>query len=112
MLHKCKHLSFYLSYNFNIYKANFKNNFSFFNLHLNKLKIYANYLKHSFKNINYVNLLNNYKSKYTINFNINSINKYLNLNTIDFTINFLRKNKVFNKGRYSRNRQYYRTGVY
>ena len=25
---------------------------------------------------------------------------------------FLRKNKVFNKGRYSRNRQYYRTGVY
>jgi hypothetical protein len=27
-------------------------------------------------------------------------------------INFLRKNKIFNKGRYSRNRQNYRTGVY
>lgn len=30
----------------------------------------------------------------------------------DLNINFLRKNKVFNKGRYSRNRQNYRTGVY
>ena len=28
------------------------------------------------------------------------------------TILFLRKNKIFNKGRYSRNRQLYRTGVY
>jgi hypothetical protein len=29
-----------------------------------------------------------------------------------FTIFFLRKQKFFNKGRYSRNRQLYRTGVY
>lgn len=35
---------------------------------------------------------------------------YLNINT--YNILYLRKAKVFNKGRYSRNRQYYRTGVY
>ena len=39
--------------------------------------------------------------------------KYININSLtNININFLRKNKVFNKGRYSRNRQYYRTGVY
>jgi hypothetical protein len=30
----------------------------------------------------------------------------------NLNINFIRKSKIFNKGRYSRNRQYYRTGVY
>lgn len=42
-----------------------------------------------------------------------SLNKYLPISghtIIDFQ--FLRKNKVFNKGRYSRCRQNYRTGVY
>lgn len=42
-----------------------------------------------------------------------SINKNLlvtNLNNFEFQ--FLRKNKVYNKGRYSRTRQNYRTGVY
>lgn len=39
--------------------------------------------------------------------------KYINLNNVNtYNILYLRKNKVFNKGRYSRNRQYYRTGVY
>ncbi len=38
----------------------------------------------------------------------NSVNKVHTENNILF----LRKNKVFNKGRYSRNRQTYRTGVY
>lgn len=42
-----------------------------------------------------------------------SIHKYLSLNTLDaFEFQFLRKNKVYNKGRYSRTRQNYRTGVY
>lgn len=42
-----------------------------------------------------------------------SINKYLNLDLIqNFEFQFLRKNKVYNKGRYSRCRQNYRTGVY
>ena len=42
-----------------------------------------------------------------------SIYKYINifdLNNVEFQ--FLRKNKVYNKGRYSRCRQNYRTGVY
>ncbi len=42
-----------------------------------------------------------------------SINKYLSLDsTQNFEFQFLRKNKVYNKGRYSRCRQNYRTGVY
>jgi hypothetical protein len=46
-------------------------------------------------------------------FNSTSINKLLNpLTYKNFEFQFLRKNKVYNKGRYSRCRQNYRTGVY
>ena len=38
--------------------------------------------------------------------------QYNNFELNNFEIFFLRKNRVFNKGRYSRNRQNYRTGVY
>jgi len=39
--------------------------------------------------------------------------KYIDLSNVSqYNILYLRKPKVFNKGRYSRNRQYYRTGVY
>lgn len=42
-----------------------------------------------------------------------STHKFFNINHSDvFEIQFLRKNKVYNKGRYSRCRQNYRTGVY
>ena len=42
-----------------------------------------------------------------------SVNKYLSVSNLnDFEFQFLRKNKVYNKGRYSRTRQNYRTGVY
>jgi hypothetical protein len=42
-----------------------------------------------------------------------SFNKFIDLNfNRSNAILFLRKNKIFNKGRYSRNRQLYRTGVY
>lgn len=42
-----------------------------------------------------------------------SINKFLEIGNLSrFDMLFLRKSKVFNKGRYSRNRQFYRTGVY
>jgi hypothetical protein len=34
------------------------------------------------------------------------------LTSKNYNINFIRKNKIFNKGRYSRNRQLYRSGVY
>ena len=42
-----------------------------------------------------------------------SIVKYIDISKTDvFEFQFLRKNKVYNKGRYSRCRQNYRTGVY
>lgn len=46
-----------------------------------------------------------------IKFNSTTIVKHINDKT-QYTLYFLRKNKSFNKGRYSRNRQNYRTGVY
>ncbi len=46
-------------------------------------------------------------------FSSSSIVKYIDKNTFSsFEFQFLRKNKVYNKGRYSRCRQNYRTGVY
>jgi hypothetical protein len=48
-----------------------------------------------------------------IKFSPSNFIKYINsLNLNKYNILYLRKAKVFNKGRYSRNRQYYRTGVY
>ena len=55
----------------------------------------------------------NKKLLITPKYNSSSMNKYISdkgFNSIYFQ--FLRKNKVFNKGRYSRCRQNYRTGVY
>ena len=55
----------------------------------------------------------NIKKNYKVRFKETSLNKFINLNNIsNFSIMYLRKNKVFNKSRYSRNRQLYRTGVY
>ena len=46
-------------------------------------------------------------------FSSSSIAKYIDKNSFSsFEFQFLRKNKVYNKGRYSRCRQNYRTGVY
>ena len=46
-------------------------------------------------------------------YSASSINKHLSLDSVqNFEFQFLRKNKVYNKGRYSRCRQNYRTGVY
>lgn len=52
-----------------------------------------------------------------INFSESSTNKHINLTNnflkrSNFVFFYLRKNKIFNKGRYSRNRQTYRTGFY
>ena len=51
--------------------------------------------------------------KYSIKFkpsNLLGLNNFFSLQNMN--VLFLRKNKVFNKSRYSRNRQYYRTGFY
>lgn len=50
---------------------------------------------------------------YFIKFSESSVSKYININSIKtYKFNFIRKNRIFNKSRYSRNRQLYRTGVY
>jgi len=55
----------------------------------------------------------NLTSQYKIKYSVSDFFKNLNANTLNYmNVLFLRKNKVFNKGRYSRNRQNYRTGVY
>lgn len=58
-------------------------------------------------------LVNSVNSNWVIKYSPSNFIKYIkSVNLNKYTILFLRKNKVFNKGRYSRNRQYYRTGVY
>ena len=50
---------------------------------------------------------------YIIKFSESSVTKHINPNSFKkYSIQYLRKNRIFNKGRYSRNRQLYRTGVY
>ena len=61
-------------------------------------------------NRDFYKLLKNY---YTIKFSESSITKHISPGKIkNYSILYLRKNRIFNKGRYSRNRQLYRTGVY
>lgn len=53
------------------------------------------------------------RTNWTIKYSPSNFIKYINSSSLSaYNILYLRKNKVFNKGRYSRNRQYYRTGVY
>jgi hypothetical protein len=112
-------------------------NFKKLNINLNtninnSLSIKLNTLNFTKKKIinfyNYLNYLNNFKfnllsinnlflekliTLYTIRFSASNIVKYLSDSTVvKSNILFLRKNKVFNKSRYSRNRQTYRTGAY
>ena len=55
-------------------------------------------------------LLKNY---YGIKFSESSVTKHINCNKLPkYSFFYIRKNRIFNKGRYSRNRQLYRTGVY
>jgi hypothetical protein len=57
--------------------------------------------------------LSNITSNFLIRFSPTTIVKYLSTFDLNsYQILYLRKNKIFNKGRYSRNRQFYRTGVY
>ena len=76
---------------------------------------FLNFLKStSFKKITFKKFfLNKIIKKLPIRFSDSSVNKYINMvNSDEYNFFFLRKNRIFNKGRYSRNRQLYRTGVY
>ena len=79
----------------------FKNKINLILKKLNTLKIKINHLNKKYNKSYKIVFSNTFMYKYISTQNINSYN-----------ILFLRKNRVFNKGRYSRNRQNYRTGVY
>jgi hypothetical protein len=122
----------YKLYNLNFYshwyKYNFDNNqFVFPQLHLNNLHKSFNlrvsktidnfYFNKDVRNINLISLNSDFSNRLSslspINFSESSTNKFIDLNNLkNYCFFFLRKNKIFNKGRYSRNRQLYRTGFY
>ena len=53
------------------------------------------------------------KAYYPVRFSESSLSKHIKLENINnYVFFYIRKNRIFNKGRYSRNRQLYRTGVY
>lgn len=134
----CNFLFFFLTNRFDLKPYNFsfiKNNqnfsslttkktlYSFFFLPSNiayeqnsnenyKSNDYSNVILKFFSSISFFKHLK-IVSNYKIKFSVSDFFKNLNGKTLNYmNILFLRKNKVFNKGRYSRNRQYYRTGVY
>jgi len=78
----------------------------------NVLNKKVNYLP-NFNFISKVKNLSGTNTNIKFLYKINSFLKNILPNTFkDVNIQFLRKFRVFNKGRYSRNRQFYRTGVY
>ena len=88
---------------------------------LNKIQIvlnkqrgfYFNLYKYTFFDSNTKCVVPNNIQIADLKYNSSSMDKYINTKSIGIMeFQFLRKNKVFNKGRYSRCRQNYRTGVY
>lgn len=104
---------------YNNLKIFIKINFFFNRLSLKKQQLNI-YWQLFLQNFNYLELykintnFNKYlKQKFPIRYNPTNIVKHLS--NVSLRINkiyFLRKIKIFNKSRYSRNRQIYRTGVY
>lgn len=90
-------LNFNFNFDFSIKLINFKNDFFLNNYPVKINTNFKQFLTYFWP----TRVVNNGFSKF---FDLN-----LNKNNILF---FIRKNKIFNKGRYSRNRQLYRTGVY
>ena len=105
--------------NLNVYNIDYRNyttyiklqNIVEFSNNYFYLKIFNKYLNLNLDlNIDFISSI---KQKYLISFSASNIVKYIS----DFSVNnstilYLRKNKIFNKSRYSRNRQTYRTGAY
>ena len=100
----------YKFFNLNLYK---KNNF-FSNLYIYVSNYYISLNSSFFKKINFnKSFFKNIYNNLPIRFSNSSVNKYINFsNLTNYSFFYLRKNKIFNKSRYSRNRQLYRTGVY
>jgi len=81
-----------------------KNGFISYNLKKN------NYLEFLFKNSDLMDYSSN--SKFLTNNVLSNSSFGSDGNYDELHVFYLRKNSIFNKGRYSRNRQLYRTGVY
>ena len=97
-------------FNINSYK-NLLNKYNNFGKNLNNY-IYLNYVNKALLDLNN-EFLNNLKQSFKISFSVSTIVKYISNYTVNNSvILYLRKNKIFNKSRYSRNRQTYRTGAY
>lgn len=61
----------------------------------------------------HTSLVDKVNNLWVVKFSGSDITKYINGSALNnYVIYYLRKSKVFNKGRYSRNRQTYRTGAY
>lgn len=114
--------------NLNNFKINKFNYLSKTYLHYNNFfkKIYLN-INIKYENIILLNFKNFKKNKislnsswlknlnffYPIRFSETSVSKHIKLDNLNnYVFFYIRKNRIFNKGRYSRNRQLYRTGVY
>lgn len=88
------------------------------NEYAKKFDIQNNYIYNLFTNNEFNIKLNSefikqLTTRYQIIFSATNIVKYLSdLSVNNSIILYLRKNKIFNKSRYSRNRQTYRTGAY
>lgn len=107
---------------YKIYKSNYKKLINTLIFQTNKFKHLGKYyefkyililkLKNFFSNKFKNNILNNELNN-LIKFSDSSMNKYISYKSLKkFNFFFLRKNRIFNKSRYSRNRQLYRTGFY
>lgn len=84
-----------------------KSKFIIFNKFNSKVVLY---IKKYVSNSSFTNLLSN---DFYTNFLPYNNARFINIDFSNlFNVLFIRKNKIFNKGRYSRNRQFYRTGVY
>jgi hypothetical protein len=102
-----------------VYKKNLYMLTSFYENFSNGSRFFLSDLLFNFSrlNNNLVKINNNLLKSFSVNFSEASTNKFIDLTNnflkrSDFVFFFLRKNKIFNKGRYSRNRQTYRTGFY
>ena len=125
-----KLFSFNEDLNLIFFKSKKKNIFLYFFFYLKTFNVCINIQTTTIRPLDYVSLQINSIKKYKNPLNLTqtvsfvkvfltnpiykpaNLNTYVNLQNQQIEFHFLRKNKVFNKGRYSRCRQNYRTGVY
>ncbi len=98
---------------FNYYLDDFKKKLNVYTK-LGFVSVYNTYVVVKYKFTTFTNTVSFDKSLLSSpKYSSSTVHKYLSTSDLNnFEFQFLRKNKVYNKGRYSRTRQNYRTGVY